>query len=129
MNIKLTVSVLLIAILAVLIIGSFGLVAHAGAPAQYDVAYPIRSSGTAPMILKYLGTSGTWQTINASGTNGVVQTTGSGLAVNLGLELAGTAAIAATYGTNALPFGVIGLSSSNTESISTGTGQTFRNAP
>jgi hypothetical protein len=128
MKSKITFLTLLFIAVAVLIVGSYSR-ANAGAPAQYDVAYAIRVSGTGPMLLKYLGTSGTWQTINVSATNGVVQTTGSGLTVDQGLQLSSTASIAAASGTNALPAGLIGLSSSNTEAISTGTGQGFRNAP
>lgn len=79
--------------------------------------------------MPYLGTSGTWSVLAGTSTNGVLQTTGSGLTVNQGLQLSSTAAIAATSGTNALPAGILGLSSSNTLAISTGTGQGFRNAP
>jgi hypothetical protein len=67
--------------------------------------------------------------LSGASTNGVVQTTGSGLTVNQGLQLSGTAAIAAASGTNALPAGILGLSSSNTLAISTGAGLGFRNAP
>src|ERR1700735_1678306 len=81
---------ILIALAAVLIAGSF-VRAIAG---QYDVAYPIRLSGTGPLLLHYLGTSGTWETVATTATNGVVQTTGTGLAVNATPVISSTAAIA-----------------------------------
>jgi hypothetical protein len=41
--------------------------------------------------MPYLGTSGTWQTLATTSTNGFLQTTGSGLAVNLSPVITGTA--------------------------------------
>jgi hypothetical protein len=83
---KIALSILLIALLAVLIIGSFGQ-ARAG---QYDVTYAIRISGTGPLLMPYLGTSGSWQTVATTATNGVLQTTGSGLTVNPSPIITGT---------------------------------------
>ncbi len=117
-------SLLLIALMAILVIS-----ARPVRAAQYDIIYAIRSSGTGAVLMPYLGASGTWGVLSGTSTNGVVQTTGSGLTVNQGLQLSGTAAIAAASGTNALPAGILGLSSSNTLAISTGTGLGFRNAP
>jgi hypothetical protein len=119
-------SLLLVALMAMLIIGASQRSARAG---QYDIIYAIRSTGTGAVLMPYLGTSGTWNVLPGTGTNGVLQTTGSGLAVNQGLQLSGTAAIATASGTNTLPAGILGLSSSNTLAISTGTGLGFRNAP
>jgi hypothetical protein len=76
----------------------------------------------AQINLPNLGANGTWETVNASDTNGVVQTTGSGLVVNAGLVLEGTAAIVAEDGTNPVPQGTVGLSASNTPVMYTGTG-------
>ena len=117
-----SLNLILLAVFAALLIGSR---ARAGAPAQYDIAYAIRVSGTGPMLLKYLGTSGSWQIINGSAVNGFVQTTGSGLAVNAGPQLSGSAAVASASGTNALPAGIAALTSSNTLCVSTGTAQGF----
>jgi hypothetical protein len=117
-------SLLLIALMAIVIIA-----ARPARAAQYDIIYAIRGTGTGAVLMPYLGTSGTWSVLAGTSTNGVLQTTGSGLTVNQGLQLSSTAAIAATSGTNALPAGILGLSSSNTLAISTGTGQGFRNAP
>ena len=86
---KIAASILLIAFLAVLIIGSFG---HAQA-GQYDVTYAIRISGTGPLLMPYLGVSGSWQTVATTSTNGFLQTTGSGLAVNTSPIITGTANI------------------------------------
>jgi hypothetical protein len=101
--------------------------ALAGAPAVGDVIYILRT-GTASIPLKPL-VGGTYASVNVSATNGFIQTSGSALVVNVAPALSGTTAIAAASGTNALPAGLLGLSSSNTLSISTGTGQGFRNAP
>src|SRR5580692_4501607 len=97
--------------------------ALAGAPAVGDVIYILRT-GTTSIPLKPLA-GGTYASVNVSTTNGFIQTSGSTLVVNLAPALSGTAAIAAASGTNALTAGLLGLSSSNTLSISTGTGQGF----
>jgi hypothetical protein len=86
---KIIASILLIALVAVLIIGSYGK-ARAG---QYDVTYAIRLSGTGPLLMPYLGISGSWQTVATTATNGVLQTTGTGLAVNPSPIITGTANI------------------------------------
>jgi hypothetical protein len=86
---KIIASILLIALVAVLINGSFGQ-ARAG---QYDVTYAIRLSGTGPLLMPYLGTSGSWQTVATTSMNGILQTTGTGLTVNASPVITGTANI------------------------------------
>jgi hypothetical protein len=119
---KLTASLLLIVAIAALIIGSY----RPAIAGQYDVAYPIRSSGTGSMSLPYTGSNSQWQTIPAASANGAVQTTGSGLVVNATPIIAGTAAIA-TAGATPVP-GQLGISSSGTLVIY-GTNSAWRNVP
>jgi hypothetical protein len=57
---------------------------------QYDIAYPIRISGTGPLLLPYIGASGSWQTLATTGANGFLQTTGTGLAVTPSPVITGT---------------------------------------
>jgi hypothetical protein len=116
-------SSLLVALLAI-IIGSYSPGVRA---AQYDVAYPIRISGTGALLLPYLGTTGTWNVLTVTSTNGFVQTTGSGLTVNPSPVISGTAAIAAVSGTN-ISAGTLGFSSSNTLVIY-GTAGNWKNVP
>jgi hypothetical protein len=77
--------------LAATVLGSYFQQAQAG---QYDVTYAIRISGTGPLLMPYLGTSGSWQTVATTSTNGFLQTTGSGLTVNPSPIITGTANIA-----------------------------------
>lgn len=114
----------IIVALAAIIIGSY---LPATRAAQYDVAYPIRISGTGALSLPYLGTTGTWNALAVTDTNGVVQTTGSGLTVNPSPVISGTAAIAAVSGTN-IAAGTLGFSSSNTLVIY-GTAGNWKNVP
>jgi len=114
---KITACLFLIALAAVLILGFYS-PARAG---QYDVAYPIRLSGTGPLLLPYIGSSGTWSVLTVTNPNGVVQTTGSGLTVNYGPVLTSTAAIAAESGTNAIPAGTLAMGGTNQTLVYTGT--------
>ena len=119
---KLTALLLLIAALAMLILGSYS-PATAG---QYDVAYPIRASGTGAMSLPYTGSNSAWATIPTTSTNGVVQTTGTGLVVNATPIIAGTAAIAPAGQTPAP--GQLGWSGSGTLLVY-GTNNAWRAVP
>jgi hypothetical protein len=76
--------------LAAIVLGSCFQPAQAG---QYDVTYPIRVSGTGSLLMPYIGISGSWQTIATTSTNGFLQTTGTGLAVNPSPIITGTANI------------------------------------
>jgi hypothetical protein len=76
--------------LAAIVLGSYFQQARAG---QYDVTYAIRISGTGPLLMPYLGTSGSWQTVATTNSNGFVQTTGSGLTVTPSPIITGTANI------------------------------------
>lgn len=81
--------VLAMAFIAILL-GSYFQQAQAG---QYDVTYAIRISGTGPLLMPYLGISGSWQTIATTSINGFLQTTGTGLTVYPSPIITGTANI------------------------------------
>jgi hypothetical protein len=80
-------SILLAMAFAAILFGSYFQQAQAG---QYDVTYAIRISGTGPLLMPYIGTSGSWQTVAATSTNGFLQTTGTGLTVNVSPIITGT---------------------------------------
>jgi hypothetical protein len=116
---NLTASLLLIAILAMILIGSYSR-ANAG---QYDIIYLIRTgTGTGNVSTYYPGTSGTWQAIGTTATNGFLQTTGTGIAVNASPVITGTANIPG------LSPGTLGISASGTLVIY-GTNNAWRNVP
>jgi hypothetical protein len=120
MKLRFTILAALALVALIIAAGSFSF--RAWAQSQYDVAYPIRSSGTGALMLPYVGASGTYGLIHTTATNGFVQTTGSGLIVTPSPVITGTASIPSPSP------GTLGLSASGTLMIF-GTNNAWRNAP
>jgi len=85
-----------------------------------DAFIPVRTGTTGNITLAPTGPNGAWQTIATTATNGVLQTTGSGLAVNASPIVAGTGAIATPVA------GQLGWSGT---SLMVYTGSVWKNAP